>query len=242
MRCFSATYSLVVSLLVAGPALAQTAVDPIGHWVGSIEAPDRSVSIAIDIARNGKDALAGAFSEPTQNINGLPLASVTVAGRSIELVLKPGGSGGGIFRGTLSADGQSIAGDFTTVEGGFVIPFTMTRTGDAQIAPPPRSPAVTAALEGRWDGALAVGERRMRVVLQMTNHPDGTATGSIASLDGGGIEIPVAMSQKGASLIVEIPSVGTSWTGALNDAGTELIGVWQQGSTSLPLTLKRGGQ
>jgi hypothetical protein len=242
MRSFPATYSLVVSLLVATPALAQPAVGPVGHWEGSIEAPDRSVSIAVDLAPNDKGLLAGTFSEPVENINGLPLATVTVTGRSIELVLKPGGSGGGTFRGTLSADGQSIAGDFLTAEGGFLVPFTLTRTGEARIAPPPRSSAVAKALEGRWEGAIAVGERRMRLALRMTNHPDGTATGSIASLDRGGIEIPVAMTQNGATLIVDVPSVGSSWTGTLDAAGTELVGEWKQGSTSLPLTLKRSGQ
>lgn len=39
------------------------------------------------------------------------------------------------FKGTLSKDGKSLSGQFT--QSGQVIPFALTRTGDARIKPKP---------------------------------------------------------------------------------------------------------
>ena len=79
----------------------------------------------------------------------------------------------------------------------------------------------------------------MRIVLKMANQPDGTATGTVVSADGSGVEIPIAMTQKAASLTIDVDSVGASFVGALNGAGTELAGTWTQGQASLPLTFRR---
>jgi hypothetical protein len=38
---------------------------------------------------------------------------------------------------------------------------------------------------------------------------------------------------------IDVPSVGASFKGTLNDASTELTGTWSQGGAVLPLTLRR---
>ena len=82
----------------------------------------------------------------------------------------------------------------------------------------------------------------MRLVLKMANQPDGTATGTIVSLDGSGVEIPIAMTQKASSLTVDVASVGATFAGVLNTAGTELAGTWTQGPSAFALTLKRAAK
>jgi hypothetical protein len=47
------------------------------------------------------------------------------------------------------------------------------------------------------------------------------------------------MMQKAASVTIDVASVGASFVGVLNAAGTELAGTWTQGPLSLPLTLRR---
>src|SRR4029450_11061317 len=123
-------------------------------------------------------------------------------------------------------------------QGGYSIPFTLTRTGDAKFAPVPRSAAIAKELEGTWNGALDLGERQMRRVVKMANRPDGTAVGTIVSVDGSGVEIPIAMTQKASSLTIDVAAGGASYVGVLNAAGTELTGTWTQGPSSLPLTLR----
>lgn len=235
---------LAASLLVVptGPLFAQTPPDPSGHWTGAIHVPpfngagSREVAIEIDLATRGASGVDGRFSQPAQNVKGLPLSKVTAEGRSVSFELKAS-SGGGLFRGTMT-DSGSIVGEFVTTEGGYNIPFDLKRTGEAQIAPAPASAPIGKELEGRWIGAIEVSGKTERLVLTMANNADGTASGTILDLDGSNVEIPVALTQQASSLIIEVMSVGATYKAALS-AEHELIGTWTQGAVSLPLIFKR---
>jgi hypothetical protein len=78
----------------------------------------------------------------------------------------------------------------------------------------------------------------MRLVLNMSNQPDGTARGTIVSPDGSGVEVAIAITQKASNVTIDVVSVGASFAGVLNAAGTELAGTWTQGTSSLPLTFR----
>lgn len=230
------TRVLLTGALLFSPApslLAQTPVDPSGHWEGTVQAPNMDVKIEVDLTKNSKGELAGTFGQPAQRVKGIPLPTVAVEGRSVRFVVKAGPDVS-TFVGVLSADGKSMSGDVAL--GGRAVPFSLTRTGDARIAPVPKSPRIGKELEGTWNGTLDVGGRQQRLVLRMANQPDGTATGTIVSLDGSGVEIPIAMTQKDSTLTIDVPSVGVSFVGVLNAAGTELVGKWTQGPSALPLT------
>ena len=236
------TILLAALFLVPVPSLrAQIVADPSGHWEGAIQAPGKEVRFEVDLAKNSKGELAGTFSNPAQNIRGYPLSNVAFDGRSVRFLLKVN-SGGGPFEGVLSADGKSMSGDFTTAtaEGNFTVPFSLTRTGDARIEPPSRSAAIGKELEGTWNGTLDVnGKQQVRLVLKMSNQPDGTATGSLVTVDQG-VDIPVTtITQKASSLILDIKVVGGTYSSVLNADGTELVGTWTQGSLVLPLTFRR---
>ena len=76
----------------------------------------------------------------------------------------------------------------------------------------------------------------------MLNQPDGTATGAIVNIDQGGLTLPVAIAQQGANLTLELKAVGGSYSGALNAAGTELVGTYTQGPRAVPLTFRRAAE
>src|SRR5258705_12872820 len=88
---------VAASLLIAPAAsvLAQPAPNPSGHWSGAIHVPPfngasaREVGIEIDLAKNDTGALDGRFSQPGQNVKGLPLSNVSVNGSAIAFELKP---------------------------------------------------------------------------------------------------------------------------------------------------------
>jgi hypothetical protein len=223
-------------LLPATELRAQTAVDPSGHWEGTVQAPNAEVRIEIDLAKTGNGELAGTLATPAQNLKGLALANFAVKGRSVSFQVK-GSPGERVFDGALSADGRSLSGDYTQV--GYSMPFRLTRTGDARIEPVVRNAPIGKELEGVWNGALDVNGIQRRLVLTMSNLPDGTATGSILSVDEG-LEIPITrIAQKASGLTLELDAVGGSYSGALNAEGTELVGTLTQGAASLPLTLRR---
>jgi hypothetical protein len=235
------TRLLLTAAILLSPApslLAQTAVEPSAHWEGAIQAPNMEVKVEIDLAKNSAGKHMGTFSN--QSLKGFPLADVSVDGRSIRLLLKAG-SGGGTFDGTLSVDGKWLSGDFITAEGGFSVPFSLTRNGDARIAPPARSAPIRKELEGRWNGTLEMAGRKQPLVLTMSNQPDGTAIGTIVSVDEG-LEIPIGIRQEASSLILDLKAAGGTYNGTLSQEGTELIGTYREGALVAPLTFRLAGR
>lgn len=244
MRSFTPLFVITALLLAAAsPSFAQTAVDPTGHWEGTVRAPEMELKIEVDITKNSKGQLSGIFGQPAQGVKGLPLSTVTLDGRSLRFIVKADAEPA-TFDGVVSNDGVSMAGKVSgkAANADYSVPFTLTRNGDARIPPVPKSAPIGKELEGTWNGALNLGARQMRVMVKMANQPDGTATGTVVSVDGSGVKIPIAITQNGSSVTIDVAQVGASFAGVLNDAQTELSGTWTQQGTSLPLTLRRAAK
>ena len=173
----------------------------------------------------------GAIHVPA--FNGAPSREVAI---DIDLI----NNAGGVLGGTFSQPEQGVKGlPLSNVSrDGHTVPFDLKRIGDARIAAAPKSAPIGKELEGTWNGAIDVGGKQERLVLTMTNHADGTASGTIQDLDGSNVEIPIAITQKASDVTIDVTVVGASYTAALNANG-ELSGTWAQGPVSLPLTFKR---
>lgn len=229
---FSLPSLLVVSLFAAVPATTSAQIVD-GHWEGAITLPGGEMPFHVDLSKNARGALVATYSRPDSDLKGLPLTGVKLDGRSISFVL----TGNTMFRGVLHADGTTISGDVTAPIGS--APFSMTRTGEAEIARAPRNAAVAPELEGTWNGTLTAQGETLRLILRIENQADGTASGTIISLDRGGLELILGMAQKASMLTLNSPAVGGDFfTGSLNPAG-ELAGTFTQGPLSEPLTFRR---
>jgi hypothetical protein len=225
---------LVAATLAAAPVQAAQA-GAAGHWSGAIETPGQPLQVEVDLAPGTPPAWTGAISIPAQNLKGFALTSVDVQDKAVTFVI-PSAPGTPTFKGTLSADGTTIGGDFS--QGGATLPFKLTRTGDAVMpAPPAKSTAITKDLEGTWSGTLEAGGNSLRLTLKLAAGADG-AKGSIVSVDQGGVEIAIAtITQTGAHLDLQLPSIAGSYSGDLKDG--KLVGTWTQGPGSLPLEFVR---
>ena len=96
------------------------------------------------------------------------------------------------------------------------------------------------SLEGIWQGTLAAGASRLRVVFHISKSADGKFTGSIDSPDQGAKGIPVsAVTRNGQSVRIESAAIGATYEGVLAVDGKTLTGKWQQRGTGLPLALER---
>lgn len=230
---------LALCLLLTAALQAQSGADPSGHWEGAILAPDRSISIEVDLARNSRSELAGTVSVPPQNLKGFPLIIEAAQGRSLSFRFR-GAPGRRHFQGTLSEDGKSIAGNFT--QSGFSMPFSLTRTGEARIDDPVKSPAIAKHLEGPWSATLGDTHQNgipRRIILMLSNQPDGTSTGSLVH-PGDGLEIPVtSITQEDSKITIDLRAVSGSFAGTVNAEGTEMVGTLIQGTAVLPLTFRR---
>ena len=237
MRYLVAALSLsLASLASPGIGLAQTPASPAGHWEGSIEVPGQPLKIEIDLQKSG-EKWEGTIAIPAQNLKGFPLSAIAVQGETVSFGLS-GVPGNPNFKGNLSKDAKSLAGEYS--QGGGTMAFAVTRTGDAKIEPPPKSTPITKEFEGSWEGALDVNGTILRLVFKLSNGTGAGATGTLVSLDQGGVEIPVtAVVQTGSHLKVLVQSIVGTYEGDLKDG--QLTGTWMQGPGTLPLVLKRKG-
>ena len=233
-RTIAASILLTAVHLGAAPVAAQTAAGPAGHWEGAIHVPGQELAIAVDLFANQDQTWDGAISIPAQNVKAMPLAEVTVNGDAVGFAMK-GVPGEPRFKGTMASDRKSMKGDFT--QGAAQLTFALAWKGEATRAAPAKSTAVSPDLEGSWEGALDVSGTVLRLVLKLSNK-DGQGTGTLVSVDQGGVEIPIpTITQAGTHLELQLPSISGSYSGDLKDG--KLVGTWSQGQGSLPLEFVR---
>jgi uncharacterized protein len=225
----------VALLAVSGSARGQqapAAPPPSGHWMGSIEAGP-GIPVEVDLGRQG-DGWRGTISIPSQGTKGIPVSDLVVKNTSVEFAIK-GGPGDPQFKGELSQDGKTIPGTFS--QGGASLPLTLAWKGEPQFDAGQTNPAVSKALLGTWEGALDIQGKSLRLVLTLSNGPDG-AVGKLVSVDQNNFEMPVtAIVEEKSRLKLTITMVSGGFDGEIK--GDEIAGTWTQGGGSLPLVWKK---
>jgi hypothetical protein len=78
-----------------------------------------------------------------------------------------------------------------------------------------------------------------RLIVSISNQPDGTALAHSVSVDEGGMIVPLVVVQDGTNVRVESKATRIAYTGVLNAGGTELTGTFTQGALSVPMTFTR---
>jgi hypothetical protein len=234
-RLVLAARGWIVALAVSSSVtFAQPATGPAGHWEGAIQAPGQELKIEIDLAQSG-DKWEGTISIPAQKLKGIPLSAITVQGDKVSFAMK-GVPGEPQFKGVVSKDAKTLSGDFS--QGGGTAPFTLSRTGDAKIEPLPKSTPITKDLEGSWEGVLDANGKTLRLTLKLSNQANGSATGTMVSVDQGGAEVPIdVVVQTGTHLKLVLRAIAGTYEGDLKDG--QLAGTWTQGPNDRPLVFKR---
>jgi pimeloyl-ACP methyl ester carboxylesterase len=127
--------------------------------------------------------------------------------------------------------------------------FAQTPTGAASMSSQSQStPAAQTAdgqaadgqkITGEWQGMLS----RLRLIVKIEPAVDGTFTGKLTSVDQGNVTIPIDTVSFTAdkNLRLELKSIGAVYEAKPNNDGSELVGTWQQGGNSLPLSFHRPG-
>jgi hypothetical protein len=206
-----------------------------GHWEGAIHTPLEDIAVGVDLAAGEGGKTVGTFSSPSQKLNGFPLWSASIDGDAVKLELKFADPGVRTFDGRMAADGLSIKGQFRI--GVQAVPFTLNRSGEAQIAPPPKSAAIDAKLVGAWRGSLDIGGQSLPFALTLTNHADRTATGTWSA--GGAPQIPVVIAYDNGTLTLTTPVTPASFTGSLSADGTQLSGTLNEGGAPRAVVFTR---
>ena len=206
--------AMMAALAQPAPAQPQAA----GHWEGTIEVPGQALQVQVDLAERTSHGWEGTIAIPAQNVKAMPLSGIAVDGTSVTFGM-PMVPGSPAFKGALSADGRTMSGDFT--QGGATLPFALTRMGEARLEAAPKNPPVGADLEGAWEGTLDAKGTTLRLVLKLSNQ-DGAATGTLTSVDQGGVVLPVSsIARTGSHVTVTVPAVGGTFDGELKERRLE---------------------
>jgi hypothetical protein len=229
------TLAAFVALAPPSHGHAAATADPSGHWEGAIHAPSQDVTVAVDLALDRAGKLTGTMGNPGEQITGYPLAAATADGDAVRLEIRTGGSGTQTFAGKVAADGQSISGDFLI--GVYSVPFDLKRTGDAKFAPEPKSPAIEAALAGKWTASIDLDGKSLPVVLTLANRVDGTSTGRWAAGDGTATQVAIAQRERSVTLTSTVTSA--KYAGTLSADGAEISGTYSEASLQRPMTFRK---
>src|SRR6184192_1862447 len=100
--------------------------------------------------------------------------------------------------------------------------------------------AHAAGVQGEWEGELAAGEARLKLVLHVSGEKGGELRARLDSPDQStyGIEAN-AVSQESGTMRFAIASVGASFEGKLGVDGRTITGEWKQGGQVFPLVFHR---
>jgi hypothetical protein len=227
------TTTIAVLLLTSMSTIHAQSTDAAGHYEGAISSPAGHLPLQIDLTKTAQGEMVGTLTIPVQKLKGFPLANVMVKGKDVSFEIAT--SGGGYFRGEL--EGNGISGDFSTPMGPF--PLLLERAGEARTYPPPQNAPIGKELEGAWNGTLEV-DGGMRVTVHLANHPDGTSSGNLVSVDENDLTVPVVILQEGTKLTLTCPMIGSSYEGVVNASGTRLSGTYTTSrGLALPLSLTR---
>jgi CubicO group peptidase (beta-lactamase class C family) len=125
------TFSLLCLICLNPSSYSAAQIDISGTWDGTIAVPGTELGITIEFDRMDDSTFSGAIDIPLQGAKDLPLDNIKVAGTTITFDL-PGVPGGPQFNGTITEDGQEIAGDFS--QGGATFPFHLQRKNAGTLA------------------------------------------------------------------------------------------------------------
>ncbi len=109
-----------------------------------------------------------------------------------------------------------------------------------KVESPKTSPAVSAELEGDWEGAIDTMRGSIRAVVHFKNQPDKTVKATFDSPDQGAMGLLLTdVVQKGSSVEFQLRMAKGAYKGELNKEATQITGQWIQGPAPVPLNFKK---
>ena len=218
-------------ILVVSGAVGARAQSVEGDWQGTIKAGGVELRVVVHVSRDDKGALKGTLDSPDQGANGIPVTSISVAESTLKFEV---GAVGGAYEGKVDSGATAITGMWSQL--GRSIPLDLTR---AQAAAAKNRVAKPSDIDGDWNGALAVQNSTLEIVLHITSYEDGmTAKMDVPAQ--GAMGLPAtSISREGATVTFAMKQIGGSFSGTLDKDLTTISGTWGQLGMFQPLVLKR---
>ncbi len=236
--------TVVLWVLASIWALPCAAADPSGRWSGIAKIPGRDMPIVLDLAKDPSGAWAGSMIVPGFDIKGVPLGNLKVAGDNVSFDIGDalGAEPFGPARFEALADaGGTMSGELS--QGGNKAPFTLKRSGAAQVEAVARSTAVSRETEGRWIGEYELGGYPRHVTVDIANRPGAAATVEFVVVGKATTKLPIDfVSEEEGLLRIQCSAYRITFEGRLDNDKAKIVGTFENGPFELPLTLRREGK
>ena len=99
----------------------------------------------------------------------------------------------------------------------------------------------TGRFEGVWLAHLDIGATKWPMMLRIAKNKEGVMFATLDAPDADRLQAD-SIEQTGNKLKLVLTSIGASFQGDINAKSSEIIGVWKQGRTSLPLVFENSGR
>ncbi len=232
-------FLVAVALVSLSAATANAAPSAAGRWQGVVEIPGLPLHATIDLDRDKSGSWTGSIIVPELVLKNVALTDITVRDGALNFSIKGALAGPqeapATFEGRVEAT-DVMSGTFT--QAGNHAPFSLRRTGSAQVDLPPRSTPVAKAMEGKWDGEYELMGYPRHVTVTFKNHGADPATVEWVIVGKKVNNLPIDLVQLDGDFVrIESHEFGINFEGRLR--GSELDGTYEQGPVELPLVLKR---
>jgi hypothetical protein len=228
---------LIVLFIFATGLFCRAEEGAVGRWEGSIQIPDRELTLIVDLAQGKDGAWIGSIIMPGFDVKGKALKDIIVKGSEVSFALATGRGLQATLKGNVGSDG-TLAGDF--VEAGSTAHFALKRIGPPQVESPPRNTAISKELEGEWQGQFEIYGTPRKVTIKLVNQGDKGAAAEFIVVGRKTTMLPVDLvSQQGTFVTIESHETGISYEGAFNSKSGEIKGTFFQAAIEIPLVLKR---
>jgi len=225
------------ALLLASVTVCRADESASGRWEGSVQIPDRELTLIVDLAQTGNGAWTGSVIIPGLDIKGALLTEIAVQDSSASFAIKTARGLQATFKGNLNAD-ETLAGNF--MEGGNTAPFVLKKTGPPQVEVLPRSTPISKEFEGEWKGEYELYGYPRHVTLRLVNRGAEGAAADLVVIGKKTNNLPVDLvTQEGGLLMIDSHETGISYEGRLNKDATEINGSFIQAAIEFPLILRR---
>jgi hypothetical protein len=236
------TAALLLSATLVNGAEPNKAIT--GSWQGILNAGQIKLHVVFHIDQASGGGLTATMDSPDQGARGIPVNRVVLDGQSLSIEVS---AVHGLYKGAWDAAGNAISGQWSQGPNTLSLNLVKGTAADATSSAESLSPADLAASKeaaknilGIWTGVLAAGTVNLHLRINLTQAADGSATGTMDSLDQGANGLPLSVvTLREGKVRFEVRGVGGTYEGTLAAESATLSGQWTQNARTSPLDFKK---
>ena len=205
-----------------------------GDWQGTLKIGQSELRLVLHVADNNGAYKATLDSIDQPGGNGIPVSAFLFKAPEINFAAD---AVHGSYSGKIDTNGTEIHGTWTQ-GASWPLDFKHSSTPVKTV----HGAAAPSDIDGDWQGTLAAGTGKLRLVFHIVNTDDGL-TATLDSIDQNVKGIPVTnVARDGDSLVLQCRQIDGKFNGTISGDRRAIDGTWTQNGGSLPLILARASQ